>query len=94
MHFLDDNTIDKKENLDKELVNKEMFMLIEKAIWGLKDKYRIAFLLKEFEGMSYLEIADEMDVSIDNVKVWIFRAKEQLKQILTRKLGGGMNYEY
>ena len=94
MSFLNDETIDNKENLDKDLVNKETFILVEKAILGLKEKYRTAFLLKELDGMSYLEIASEMEVSVDHVKLLLFRAKDKLRQILNKKLGGGISYEY
>ncbi len=55
---------------------------IMQAMLKLKPKQRTAILLKDWEGYSYSEIADIMQVSLDQVKVNIHRGRKQLKQEL------------
>ena len=44
--------------------------------------------LRDIEDYSYEEIAKMMDASVENVKIWIFRARNRLKKILTE--GGNL----
>ncbi len=52
------------------------------ALQRLAPMYREAFLLREFEGYDYEEIATITSTSVMNVKVRITRAKKRLRQIL------------
>lgn len=61
---------------------KELLQLIHAALELLPEDYREAFVLREYNGLSYLEIADVIGQSIDVVKVRIFRAKKKLRDIL------------
>jgi RNA polymerase sigma-70 factor (ECF subfamily) len=49
----------------------------------IPDDYREVFILREYEGLSYAEIAEVVDSSLSNVKVRIFRAKQKIRDILT-----------
>ena len=40
--------------------------------------------LRDYEGFSYQEIADLLEISLSNVKVRLFRTKKKLKTILNR----------
>ena len=48
----------------------------------LGDRQRMAVLLSRFEGMSYREIADTMDLSTQAVKSLLSRARTKLHEIL------------
>ena len=48
-------------------------------IHTLKPKYRDVILLFYFQDLQYSEIAKIMKIQIDNVKILLFRAKQQLK---------------
>jgi RNA polymerase sigma-70 factor (ECF subfamily) len=60
-------------------------MLLEDAITRLPEKYRTAIILCYFQELPYQEIADILNLSLNLVKVRIFRAKKQLLEILKEK---------
>ena len=62
--------------------HKELLQLIQTSLELLPDDYREAFVLREYNGLSYAEIADVIGQSVDLVKVRIFRAKKKLREIL------------
>jgi len=53
----------------------------------LPEKQKRTMQLRDIDGMSYLEIADIMNISLDQVKVNLFRARKAMKaQILNNNL--------
>ena len=60
-------------------------LLLEEAITRLPEKYRTAIILYYFQELPYQEIADVLGLSLNLVKVRIFRAKKQLLEILREK---------
>jgi len=70
--------VDETNKYDKS----EMLALIEKSLQLLDDIYREAFVMREFEGLSYKEIADITETSVSNAKSRVFRAHKQLIEIL------------
>lgn len=67
-----EDTIEQDERIDS----------IRQAMMQLPEKQRIAMQLRDFEGRSYKEIADIMEISEDQVKVNIFRARQAIKQFI------------
>lgn len=63
---------------DKE----ELLNLIKMALDVLPDEYRDIFILREYQGLSYNEIADVTNISLASVKIRIFRAKQKIREIL------------
>ena len=59
---------------------------IEAAIYGvinnLPDELRTAVTLREFEGLSYEEIAQVMDCPVGTVRSRIFRAREAIDKVI------------
>ena len=51
---------------------------IEEALAGMPEQQRRAILLREWQGLSYREIADELEVSQSAVETLIFRARRSL----------------
>ncbi|MFM6946007.1 MAG: RNA polymerase sigma factor [Flavobacteriales bacterium] len=56
--------------------------LIDEGVARLNEMQRTVLTLRDFEGYSYQEIADITDLSVDQVKVYIFRARRFLKQYI------------
>ncbi len=67
---------------DNRTENDELLDLIKRSIELLPDEYREMFILREYDGMSYNEIAEITQTNINTVKVKLFRAKKMLRQIL------------
>ena len=57
---------------------------IEKALATLPETQRSALMLREFGQLNYGEIAQTLGASLDQVKVWIYRARKSLAQVLDR----------
>jgi RNA polymerase sigma-70 factor (ECF subfamily) len=60
--------------------------LIEHALSELPDRFRELLVRREFEGLSYRELADVMDVPIGTVMSGLSRAREALRVALTKGL--------
>lgn len=71
-----------EENLEDKIINDELRTTIHKILDTLPEKYRIIFILKNINGLSYKEIAQTMNISMNKVKVWLFRAREKLEDRL------------
>lgn len=64
------------------LENKERAAILFRAIDRLPDKQKVAFLLRKYDGLSYREIADIMELSQSSVESLLFRAKKNLQKKL------------
>lgn len=71
----------------------EMLELIKSAIELLPDEYRDMFILREYDGLSYQEIADVTGESISTVKIRLYRAKQKVRSILQPYLEEANNYK-
>ncbi len=56
--------------------------LVRSAIKKLPDKLKIPLVLRDIDGLSYKEIADQLECEVGTVKSRIFRARESLKILL------------
>src|SRR5687768_3547825 len=61
----------------------EQAEMVRHAVAALSERQRMALLLAKFEGMSYQDIADSMDLSVQAIKSLLSRARVNLKEILT-----------
>ncbi|MCH9698159.1 MAG: RNA polymerase sigma factor RpoE [Gammaproteobacteria bacterium] len=59
-------------------IGKEVVEMIHSAIEGLPDELKTAITLREFEGLSYSEIAEAMECPVGTVRSRIFRAREAI----------------
>lgn len=69
--------------------NEELGAKIGEALAGLGEDQRMVFILREYEGLDYAEIAQVTGVSEGTVKSRLFRAKEALRARLEPYLRAG-----
>ncbi len=77
------------ENPENELARDELSKVIHQAIAELPDDLRSALTLREFDGMSYEQIADIMDCPVGTVRSRIFRARESIDKRMAPLIGHG-----
>ena len=64
----------------------ERTALVQKAVLSLPDASRAVLVLREYEGMSYHEIADALDIPVGTVMSRLNYARKLLKEKLAPKL--------
>lgn len=65
----------------EEFANSNL-QIIQKAIESLELKYREPLVLRLYDGLDYEEIAEVLDITTENARKRVFRAKQQIKVIL------------
>ena len=70
------------ENPENQLFGAELKEIVDKAISQLPEDLRTAVTLREFDGLSYEDIADIMDCPVGTVRSRIFRAREAIDKQL------------
>jgi len=75
---------------ENNLFRDELATLIHKTISDLPEDLRTAVTLREFEGLSYDEIATIMDCPVGTVRSRIFRARETIDLQVVKLVGGGL----
>jgi RNA polymerase sigma factor (sigma-70 family) len=74
-----------EESQEKENREVEVNMVFS-FLEGLPEKQKEVFQLREVEGLTYEEIAEYLEISMDQVKVNLHRARKSLKgYLMTRK---------
>ncbi|MCP4642252.1 MAG: sigma-70 family RNA polymerase sigma factor [bacterium] len=69
---------------DQALEARELGEAIVTAVDGLSHKHRTAFVLREFEGQSYEEMAETMNCSIGTVMSRLHHARKKLRARLVK----------
>ena len=67
---------------DNRSEKNELLDLIKTALELMPEEYREIFILREYNGHSYAEIAEILEMPLSTVKIRIFRAKKKMKEIL------------
>lgn len=68
----------------EELEQKERLMWVHRLMDELPDKQRKIMLMRDIEEKSYKEIAQALDITEEQVKINLFRARQKVKQGLLR----------
>ena len=71
-----------QDNPHNKLETKHIAGIIKNAIMKLRPQQRSALILREYHDLSYEEISQVLKCSLANTKNYIFRSKEQLKNVL------------
>ena len=88
--FMDGSEVLKEpENPESVMARDQLSAVIDTAIAELPEDLRSAVTLREFDGLSYEQIAEIMDCPVGTVRSRIFRAREfidkQIEPVLNRK---------
>jgi RNA polymerase sigma-70 factor (ECF subfamily) len=75
------------ETPEKLALRQETKELLDAALDDLDEKYRVAFILRDIEGLSTRETAEIMEITPEAVKVRLLRARLMLRERLTRHFG-------
>lgn len=92
--FLSDIPDKSQINADDLMIQRETKKLLEHAIDKLELKYKTVYIMKEVEEMSLKEIAEILDLTLSNVKVRLYRAKQALKEILYESVNAKNIFEF
>ncbi|MFT3890863.1 MAG: sigma-70 family RNA polymerase sigma factor [Anaerolineales bacterium] len=88
------NLQDDRPSPESQTSQNERTALVQKAVMSLPDASRAVLVLKEYEGMSYREIADALDIPIGTVMSRLNYARKLLKETLEPKLFIAMEVEH
>ena len=78
------------ENPENALFGAELKQVVESAMRELPEDLRAAVTLREFDGLSYEDIADVMECPVGTVRSRIFRAREAIdKQVRAQLFSEG-----
>ena len=90
----DDNSSDFSDsitnnNLDPEekFIRKQKIRIMREIVDQLKPRYRELIILRYFREYSYEEIADHLELPLGTIKAQLYRAREQLYQLMKNKKG-------
>lgn len=75
---------EKRETVSSEVdtLKKETQQKVKEALNKLPEKLRMILILREYADMNYKEIGKVLGITEGNVKVRVFRAREQLAKII------------
>lgn len=69
--------------IDANSEKEELLDLIGKAIEHLPKEFREVFILREYDGLSYTEIAKVTGETLNTVRIRLYRAKHKIREILS-----------
>jgi RNA polymerase sigma-70 factor (ECF subfamily) len=77
---------DERPGPESQVSQHERTAMVQKAVLSLPDASRAVLVLREYEGMSYHEIADALDIPVGTVMSRLNYARKLLKDKLEPKL--------
>ncbi len=78
------NVVDWSQDPTARIENTEIKQRIDEALATLKEKYKTVFVLRDIEGLSTRETAEILDISEENVKIRLLRARQALRNYLSQ----------
>jgi RNA polymerase sigma-70 factor (ECF subfamily) len=82
-----------QDGIDTSNDKNELLDLIKMAIELLPDEYKEAFILREYDGLTYQEIGNLTGTTLTTVKVRIHRAKVKIREVLSPYLAEMSKFE-
>jgi RNA polymerase sigma factor (sigma-70 family) len=86
----DEVLLQDKQNVESEVEKAGEALEIRKAIGKLPAQHRSVVILRYLNDLSYNEIAEAMDLPLNTVKSYLFRARHQLQGLLKEYQRGGV----
>ena len=88
LDFFSESSLEREKNIEdptepsERVLSDERKQKVMEAIKKLTPAHRAALVLREYEGLSYKEIAQTLNITEQAVKSRIFRSREELKKLL------------
>ncbi|MGU3470034.1 RNA polymerase sigma factor [Paenibacillus sp. D51F] len=79
-----------KQDVEEEVLSAYAAKDIREAIDKLPDHHRAVVVLRYLQDFSYNEIADSLDLPLNTVKSYLYRARQQLQTLLHDYQKGGV----
>ncbi len=76
---------------EAETARNQLRQLLEKAVSGLPDAFRTAFVLHEVDGLPVDDVADVLGIPAATVKTRLFRARRKLQEALAPEVRGALS---
>jgi len=80
-----------KESVEREVMSGYIAEYIREAIDQLPEHHRSVVVLRYLQDFSYNEIADCLNLPLNTVKSYLFRARQQLQHLLQDYQKGGVS---
>jgi len=80
-----DERVAPTESVEDLVARKEMSEAVARALADLPEEQRIAILLKEYHGLTFQEIADQLDCPLSTVKTRLYQGLTVLRRRLERR---------
>ncbi|MFP8488398.1 RNA polymerase sigma factor [Gracilimonas sp. Q87] len=71
---------------DYEMETKEINFILYDALQNITSDYAKAFLMKYNDGLSYKEMSNQLDVSVNALKQRVHRARAELREFMKHKM--------
>ena len=90
LDFLTEDALEKsRKNKDHSMPSDSILAderreIVQSALQSLKPEHRDILVLREYNDIGYNEIAEALDISVEAVKSRIFRARSELKILLSK----------
>lgn len=79
------------ESVERQVMSTYLAQDIQEAIEQLPEHHRSVIVLRYLQEFSYNEIADTLDLPLNTVKSYLFRARQQLQILLQDYQKGGVS---
>ncbi len=76
--------------IDESLANDKILRLVRQAINRLPDPHRAVVMLRDIEGLSTMEVAELLELSVANVRVILHRGRSRVRSDVEAGMSGGM----
>ena len=77
-----DSILDLNPSPEVKVLEKEFMQRVKAILKKLPEAYNIVLKMHFFDGLSYPEISEVIDIPVNTIKSHIFRAKKIIKQKL------------
>ena len=87
-YFDEGDALRDSETPENRFFGEEMASIVKQTLDALPEELKMALVLREFDGLSYEEIAEVMDCPVGTVRSRIFRAREALDVSISAQIRG------
>jgi RNA polymerase sigma-70 factor (ECF subfamily) len=90
VHFESENKLKDIASPERKAMSDELMARVNETIQSLPEDLRAALTLREYDGLSYEEIAGVMGCPVGTVRSRIFRARETVDKAIQPLVAGGL----